>query len=52
MLFYSAAVRHAEYPHRDKTNKDACVPVEYSDQPGHPPGLLSVFPLGSLVHVI
>ena len=27
-------------PHRDKTNKMACVPSEDSDQPGHPPSLI------------
>ena len=31
-----------EPPH-DKTNKMACVPNEDSDQPGHPPSLISVF---------
>ena len=31
-----------EPPH-DKTNKVACAPSEYSDQPGHPPSLISVF---------
>ena len=30
-------------PHRDKTNKMACVPSEDSDQPGHPPSLIRVF---------
>ena len=25
-------------PHRDKTNKMACAPSEFSDQPGHPGG--------------
>ena len=30
-------------PHRDKTNKIACAPIEDSDQPGHPPSLISVF---------
>ena len=31
-----------EPPH-DKTNKMACAPNEDSDQPGHPPRLISVF---------
>ena len=31
-----------EPPH-DKTNRMACAPSEYSDQPGHPPSLISVF---------
>ena len=31
-----------EPPH-DKTNKMACAPSEYSDQPGHPPSLIRVF---------
>ena len=31
-----------EPPH-DKTNKMACAPTEDSDQPGHPPSLISVF---------
>ena len=30
-------------PPRDKTNKVACVPSEDSDQPGHPPSLISFF---------
>ena len=30
-----------EPPH-DKTNKMACVPSEDSDQPGHPPSLISL----------
>ena len=30
-----------EPPH-DKTNKMACAPSEDSDQPGHPPSLISV----------
>ena len=30
-----------EPPH-DKTNKMACVPIEDSDQPGHPPSLVSL----------
>ena len=30
-------------PHRDKTNKMACVPSKDSDQPGHPPSLIRVF---------
>ena len=30
-------------PSHDKTNKMACVPSEASDQPGHPPSLISVF---------
>ena len=29
-------------PHRDKTNKMACAPSEDSDQPGHPPSLISL----------
>ena len=32
----------SEPPH-DKTNKMACAPSEDSDQPGHPPSLISVF---------
>ena len=30
-------------PHRDKSNKMACAPSKDSDQPGHPPSLISVF---------
>ena len=30
-------------PHRDKTNKMACASSEDSDQPRHPPSLISVF---------
>ena len=33
-----------ELPH-DKTNKMACVPSKDSDQPGHPPSLIRVFPV-------
>ena len=29
-------------PHRDKANKMACAPSEDSDQPGHPPSLISL----------
>ena len=29
-------------PPRDKTNKMACAPSEDSDQPGHPPSLISL----------
>ena len=29
-------------PLHDKTNKMACAPSEYSDQPGHPPSLISL----------
>ena len=35
-----------EPPH-DKTNKMTCAPTEYSDQPGHPPGLIRVFAVRS-----
>ena len=30
-------------PQHNKTNKQACVPSEDSDQPGHPPSLIRVF---------
>ena len=33
--------RKYEPPH-DKTNKMACAPSEDSDQPGHPPSLISL----------
>ena len=33
-----------EPPH-NKTNKVACAPSEDSDQPGHPPSLIRVFPV-------
>ena len=36
-----------EPPH-DKTNKVACAPSEDSDQPGHPPSLISVFAVRSV----
>ena len=36
------ADRMANEPHRDKTNKMACAPSEDSDQPGHPPSLISL----------
>ena len=29
-------------PQHDKTNKVACAPSEDSDQPGHPPSLISL----------
>ena len=32
-------------PPRDKTNRMACVPSKDSDQPGHPPSLIRVFPV-------
>ena len=32
-------------PHHDKTNKMACAPSKDSDQPGHPPSLIRVFPV-------
>ena len=45
-LDYNAQHRDewSEMPH-DKTNKIACVPSEDSDQPGHPPSLIRVFPV-------
>ena len=36
-------------PPRDKTNKVACAPSEDSDQPGHPPSLIRVFAVCSMV---
>ena len=36
-----------EPPH-DKTNKVAYAPIEDSDQPGHPPGLIRVFAVRSM----
>ena len=30
-------------PAHDKTNKMACAPSEDSDQPGHPPSLISLY---------
>ena len=32
-------------PRCDKTNKMICAPSEDSDQPGHPPGQIGVFPV-------
>ena len=36
-------------PHHDKTNKMTCAPSEASDQPGHPPRLIRVFAVRSVV---
>ena len=36
-----------EPPH-DKTNKMICAPSKESDQPGHPPSLIRVFPVRSM----
>ena len=38
-----------EPPH-DKTKKITCAPSEDSDQPGHPPSLIRVFPLHMTTH--
>ena len=35
-------------PSHDKTNKVAYAPIEDSDQPGHPPSLISVFSVRSV----
>ena len=35
-------------PPRDNTNKLTCAPSENSDQPGHPPSLISVFAVRSV----
>ena len=43
-LFNSCDNYTIEPPH-DKTNKMACAPSEDSDQPGHPPSLIRVFPV-------
>ena len=43
MLTLYASMISSNEPHRDKTNKMACVPNEDSDQPGHPPSLIRVF---------
>ena len=42
------AVSLIEPPH-DKTNKIACAPSEDSDQPGHPPSLIRVFAVRSVI---
>ena len=40
----SKSCQHPSHePPHDKTNKMACAPSEDSDQPGHPPSLISVF---------
>ena len=39
--------KHFEPPH-DKPNKMTSVPSEDSDQPGHPPSLISVFAVRSV----
>ena len=36
-----------EPPH-EKTNKMACAPSDFSDQPGHPPSLIRVFAVRSV----
>ena len=40
--FETAAKNKINEPHRDKTNEIACAPSEDSDQPGHPPSLISL----------
>ena len=42
LAVYDNASIFCEPPH-DKTNKMACAPSEDSDQPGHPPSLISAF---------
>ena len=37
-----AAERMKNEPPHDKTNKMTCAPSEDSDQPGHPPSLISI----------
>ena len=43
----SINLKEFEPPH-DETNKIACVPSEDSDQPGHPPSLITVFAVRSV----
>ena len=38
----------AQEPPHDKSNKMTCAPTEDSDQPGHPPRLISVFAICSV----
>ena len=41
--------RNTNEPHHDKTNKMICAPSEDSDQPGHPPSLITLHCPGSQV---
>ena len=47
--FTSCSQRNTEKigPALDKTSKMTCVPIEDSDQPGHPPSLIRVFAVHS-----
>ena len=56
-FFRSCCLRHdpigltTYQPPHDKTNKMACAPSEDSDQPGHPPSLIKVFPVPAWSYV-
>ena len=41
-IFHIQSVNSISEPPHDKTNKMACAPSEDSDQPGHPPSLISL----------
>ena len=48
-IFSSFLIRIITYePPHDKINKVECAPSEQSDQPGHPPNLISVFAVRSV----
>ena len=42
MFSYHFIQTNTNEPPHDKTNKIACAPSEDSDQPGHPPSLISL----------
>ena len=45
--FMSGVCAYTYEPSHDKTNKMACAPSENSDQPEHPPSLITVRSMGS-----
>ena len=47
VAYVDSRKKHFEPPH-DKTNKMTFVPIEDSDQPGHPPSLIRVFVVRSV----
>ena len=51
MIVLFQTVQRFEPPH-DKTNKTICAHSENSDQPGHPPSLISVFAVRNKKHWI
>ena len=48
MLHWTSYIQSINEPLHGKTNKMTCAPSEDSDQPGHPPSLISVFAVCSV----